>query len=75
VANILPIEIRRVEFRVICKDQNGTELKWKITETLKDAVDFVDRLEPRFRQQCEWLVFEVAVAESARVVHRIPQLS
>jgi hypothetical protein len=72
MADASPIETRRVEFRVVCKDRNGTELKWKICDNLKDGVDFIDQLKPRYRDRCEWLVYEVTVAESAKVVHRVP---
>jgi hypothetical protein len=58
-----------VVFRVTCKDQNG-EITWKITDNLEDAIGFIDRLEPRHRKHCEWLVYEISIGGSPRIVHR-----
>jgi hypothetical protein len=61
----------RVHFRVNCRDPNGIELTWKITDTLEAAINYLNNLEPRLRDRCEWLVYETTIGASGRIVHRV----
>jgi hypothetical protein len=62
---------RRVEFRVVCVDQNGTELIWKYTEALENALHYLKNLNPKYQANRKCLIYEVQVIEIIRTVYTL----
>ena len=61
---------QRVEYRVICLYRDATQLELKKTETLEEAINLIEKLEPNLRSMSQWLVYQVTITESLRVVYR-----
>ena len=58
----------RVEFRVVCADENGTHLAWKYAKSLEDALQYLKNLDHTYQATCQWFVYEVQVTEITRTV-------
>jgi hypothetical protein len=65
------LDLQRVEFRVMCRYTNGSELTWNTTDTLEDAIGYINELTPRLRSLCDWIVYEVRISEFAGIVYEV----
>ena len=65
------IDLHRIEFRVMCRYANGSELSWNTTDTLEDAITYINELTPRLRGLCDWVVYEVRISEFAGIVYEV----
>jgi hypothetical protein len=63
------LDLQRVEFRIMCRYANGSELTWNTTDTLEEAITYINGLAPRLRGLCDWVVYEVRISESAGIVY------
>jgi len=64
-------DLPRVELRVMCRYANGSELTWNTTDTLENAIIYINALTPRLRGLCDWVVYEVKISESAGIVYEM----
>jgi hypothetical protein len=62
---------RRVEYRVVCLNEDGTELVWKYTEILGNALHYLKTLDPKYRVSRKCLIYEVQVIEIIRTVYTL----
>ena len=62
---------RRVEFRVVCADENGTQLVWKYAETLENALHYLKNLDHKYQARCKWFIYEAQVTEVIRTVYTL----
>ena len=65
------LDRQRVEFRVMGRYTNGSELTWNTTDTLEDAITYINELTPGLRGLCDWVVYEVRISESAGIVYEV----
>ncbi|HWP58538.1 MAG TPA: hypothetical protein VNL14_11660 [Candidatus Acidoferrales bacterium] len=61
---------QRQEFRIVCQYKDGTELQLKTAPTLAEAIHVIEKLDPKLRNMCQWLVYEAVVTESLKIVYR-----
>jgi hypothetical protein len=62
---------QRVEFRVVCIDEKGTQLLWKHAKTFKDALRYLRNLDHKHQALCQWLIHEAQVTETTRTVYTL----
>ena len=62
---------RRVEFRVACTDENGTQLVWKYAETLENAVYYLKNLDDKYKARRKWFIHEARITEIIRTVYTL----
>ena len=71
----MAMDAGRIEFRVICRHKDGSDMRWKTAASLEDAIEYVNALDSRFRAEREWFIYEVTINEAAKIVHRFEKLS
>jgi hypothetical protein len=61
---------QKVEFRVVCHYRDDLQLQLKTAPTREEAIAIIEKLDPNFRSACQWLVYEVTITESLKIVYR-----